>query len=68
MTLILILLQNDPPTPPLLKHLPRFEEYFSLSLLATSKLRVNLFSAELKKSATYKKACNLSFTDDNKFQ
>ena len=41
MPLILILLQNDPQTPPR-KLLPRFEEKFSLFLLNTSKFRMNL--------------------------
>ena len=38
MPLILILVQNDSTTPPPRKLLPKFEEYFSLSQMATSKL------------------------------
>ena len=48
MSLILILLENDPVTPPPHKLLPKFEEYFSLSLMATSKLRIILSKTAAK--------------------
>ena len=53
MSLILILLQNDPPRPPPpppppCKLLPWSEEDISLSLMTTSKLRMNLYMTAIE--------------------